>query len=673
MVDIINKHYENILYKELSVILLILKIPIKEHKDVINQLIIESSHALYEPIIRHLFIIDDKCDFKIYWLNLLEYRKQLITMYGDRASLYISAYFLSRDNEAKRNFKIKNLKGTELTAKITMRELKSWWERNDQTGLYQNSIIEESINQLCFYHKNNLSQIGIILFKLFDRDGNSISINQYSQNLIEICRCRDIVGHYFNDSYIIILPEGGQAGIDSIFIRLSNYLGKIKEHYNAFHSIKALCGINGNEGESIMMHLNNQLNKLDKKKTESIVCIGKINPFDKWFSTRIKQPIQNSIKHPIKVSVFIILIVFSFYAFNKLNVYFNPNDSWVILNESHFNTNNEINGWKIENKKNTKPLKKSDDLISRNQKIILSSSNDFSIVIPIKSHQNVLKIDLSISIELNSESVLIITDQNNKPVFTLNLNHQYCKILTQSGQSESITLPYFPANYFLPIIIELNQNNFHFACPEINKTFVFSSEFKNSRALHLSQKRGTSRVKSLIIMAGSSLKSKNKKISFHHDLSDTKVQESNLTTSLDLLKNKGYNIEAILFIFNNIWASPNYTLNELSKIPESTIKLEELFLLSKKHKFENSILFFIALKFNKDIKFLKKYNLTLMKSNAFKKQSSINYAEYYPILHKKLLYNLFKIKNDQDSCDYILDQLKKQNLNFEIKKWAQQQ
>lgn len=477
----------NFIQKELTAIFTSISKSFDKTRQYTLEIIDGHEKAPYDLVINYFFepaFSPEKS--KDLWFFLNEYREHLCTLYGDRVSLHIAAYYLTRDEDAVQKGKLPHdIKSKMVPSKLAILELKGWWERDDQTGLYRKEVMEQRFEQEIYCAKSENTNVALCFIKIgsFDPKIKDLIATWF----MDILRCRDIVGHYSDRVFIIILPntnlEGTQGALRRICIAFQE---KFQKPLLIGASVFPYHGENAND--LIMLAEESLL----KSNESSIYIFSKpITTTYKYFIYYIKRPLRSFLKRPIFLFIFFIIIVglvsLSWKLLKKPS-----KTQWVIQEEQRFNPQKSFPKWTWKRKQEAwDTLKFHHGLSYYDERILFKSKTGSILKVPLQI-SNAYRIKGRVLLSSDGQFEIRINANNeSSSALTLLLSSQKLQIFRQGKLTSSHSLFLHPLKEH-PFTFILTDTFIIFDS-EVLRTQITQSQdlsFSKNLALFLSSKRG---------------------------------------------------------------------------------------------------------------------------------------------------------------------------------------
>jgi GGDEF domain-containing protein len=395
---------------ELLAILSSIKVLEHQRKKAVFALLNEENKKVCGLVIE--YFIQEEFDAKqqlVMWRKLLDYREDMVQTYGDRVSLHIACYHLTRDPDSLEEVGLPSLvRCTRGAQALAIQELKAWWERCSESGAHLKEVMNEQLERMVYRANKNNQLLSFVLIKIMSTSKEVLDAetrSSFARHLMDSCRCRDIVGHYEKDLLAIIFPQTPADGAKIAIGRVSQFFHeKFGEGKYVWQVAIATCPDNGVTPQELVLMAEDRLSKMKKTKVDHVEsCEGKASKLYLNFSHYIKQPALQILSSPLKTAIALLILAAAFAA--MLKVTGSNSDQWKIELELVMNENQTFPEWTWGRGDSDEfDLEFIDGFVSHSNEYILENQNDHWLAIPDSSSDRVkleFKVWLSALSEMN--------------------------------------------------------------------------------------------------------------------------------------------------------------------------------------------------------------------------------------------------------------------------------
>ena len=335
--------------KELLTVIASLRLKI-ERREAAFSLLQQDEEAPFEQVVAY-FIDGQRSreEARKIWKVLLDYRKEMTKTYGDRVSLHIAVYHLSRDPQtlAEQNLP-EDLSATKLAQTLAIQEMKAWWERCSETGVHLREVMEEQLERLVYQGLKRQFPLCLVIVRIRHAERLMLSkeeMGQFARFLMDSCRCRDIVGQYIDDQFALIFPQTPRPGARIALERLHKFFKqKFSNKDFFFDAAIASCPDNGHKGKDLFLIAGDHLKHYGKGKKDQIIeCEGEPRALYKFWVFHLRRPIYKFTHSPLQIASVTLLLACGIFAFQKLN--FNQPLIWQECFKQELNAAKTLPRW----------------------------------------------------------------------------------------------------------------------------------------------------------------------------------------------------------------------------------------------------------------------------------------------------------------------------------------
>ena len=382
-----DRQGDKLIERELLTVVVSLRLKLERREAVFSLL----NHDEEAPVVEVMkFFLDleelDEDLARRYWRVLLKYRREMTETYGDRVSLNIATYNLTRDPETLESSGLpQDVSASKLAQTLAIQELKAWWERNSETGVYLREVMDQQLERLVHHGMKNRSALSFVLIRIRGTKGDIDGAKrmEMAQFLMDGCRCRDIVGHYQGDHYALILPQTPRAGARVAIERLEDFFRKRFGEDYLFDVAVANCSENGGRGRDLAISALDALKK-NKGKNLRIECEGEPRPLYVWWVYEGREPILRYLKSPVKLIATALLIALTVFAAQQINLRSTQTWSRVVEARSEHPTFMRGGHWGRGGSEDFK-LEEQDGFFDRHGNLIIEDGEDLWFNIPFEA------------------------------------------------------------------------------------------------------------------------------------------------------------------------------------------------------------------------------------------------------------------------------------------------
>ena len=336
--------------KELLTVIASLRLKI-ERREAVFSLLQQDEEAPFEQVVGY-FIEGKRSreEARKIWKVLLDYRKEMTKTYGDRVSLHIAVYHLSRDPQTLAEQRLpEDLSATNLAQTLAIQEMKAWWERCSETGVHLREVMEEQLERLVYQGLKRQFPLCLVIVRI--RHGERLILSkeergQFARFLMDSCRCRDIVGHYIDDQFALIFPQTPRPGARIALERLHKFFKqKFADKDFFFDAAIATCPDNGRKGKDLFLSAGDHLKHYGKGNKDQIIeCEGEPRALYKFWVFHLRRPLHKFIRSPLQIAALTLLVVSGVFAFQKLS--FDRPILWQECFKQELNASNTLPRWR---------------------------------------------------------------------------------------------------------------------------------------------------------------------------------------------------------------------------------------------------------------------------------------------------------------------------------------
>ena len=165
------------------------------HK-VVFALINEENKFICARVIKYL--VQEKLEIKValkLWRTLLAYREDMVQAYGDRVSLHIACYHLTRDPDTLEKASLpSDMRCTRTAQDLAIQELKAWWERCNQSGAHLKEVMGQQLERMDYRANKNNQLLSFVLINIQSQKKDEITTQMrsfFARRSMDSCRSRD--------------------------------------------------------------------------------------------------------------------------------------------------------------------------------------------------------------------------------------------------------------------------------------------------------------------------------------------------------------------------------------------------------------------------------------------------------------------------------------------------
>jgi GGDEF domain-containing protein len=392
-----------------------------------TRLLNSSENAPFQEVINYFFEGNpSEQQARQIWSNLLSYRRTMTQSFGDRVSLHIAVYHLSRDpHYIKEHGLDPEIKPKEQAKQVAILELKAWWERCSETGTHLRSIIEQQLDRLVHLGSRDHQPVSFGLLRIIPQkkvgqltEGRRSQISRW---LMDSCRCQDLIAHYENNSFAMVFPYTNRSGAISALKRLLRTLPSQLEEKENFGMSLASFPENGTRGRELTLMASFTLDKAQadmSKKGCLKLCEGKRSPAYLWWTFTFHRPLLHFFRSPKHISIAIAILIFATFGVHHLKL--NRPNPWVLQHQQVLDDHQSFPLWQWGRKQGQGFKLKSEDGFALNSGELVCDSNELWFKLPLKI-KGELKIVLFFKRSLGSSLVFHLGDQAHEKSISLEI------------------------------------------------------------------------------------------------------------------------------------------------------------------------------------------------------------------------------------------------------------
>ena len=402
-----------------------------------------------------------------YWEVLLEYRREMSQTYGDRVSLNIAIYHLTRDPERLERVQLNDhWTCSKIAQTLAIQELKAWWERCSDTGLLLKEVMDQQLDRLVYHGLKKNAPVSLALVELCSPKENITPKfrAEVARFLMNACRCRDIVGHYENNRFSLIFPQTPRAGARVAVLRLQEFFHRDFPKTNT-HLAVALAASpeNGTQGKDLLLLAGDTLSAnqrlIEKGKAtaqDSILdCEGESPPLYRWWIYHMKGPTIKTLRSPKRLAALALLIILTIFSLPYLK--FGSIATWTPILEKNWEVRADLHRWRWgRGDSDAFTLQKQDGFVVGGGQLLLEAAEE----VWFRSSfigENSLKLQLDVEVHPASIFILQLRDPGQRAEFQLHVSHNSLK-----WEVEGITLIHqtliSPGDHRFSIDLEFSPN-----------------------------------------------------------------------------------------------------------------------------------------------------------------------------------------------------------------------
>lgn len=395
---------------QLELLAILNSINVVEHqrKKAVFALLNEENKKVCDLVIKYFIQEEFEAEQKLaLWRKLLAYREDMVQTYGDRVSLHIACYHLTRDPDSLEEVGLPSLvRCTRNAQALAIQELKAWWERCSESGAHLKEVMNEQLERMVYRANKNQQLLSFVLIKIKPTSKEVLDAEKrssFARHLMDSCRCRDIVGHYEKDLLAIIFPQTPAEGAKIAIGRVSQFFHeKFGEGKYVWQVAIATCPDNGVSPQELVLMAEDRLSKMKKTTVDHVEsCEGKASKLYLNFSHYIKQPVLQILASPIKTAMAILILAAAVAAMFKVTG--NNSDQWKIELEQVMNEHQIFPEWTWgRDESEAFDLEFIDGFVSHSNEYILENRNNHWFSIPDTSSDRV-KLEFKVWLSALSE------------------------------------------------------------------------------------------------------------------------------------------------------------------------------------------------------------------------------------------------------------------------------
>lgn len=341
------------------------------------------------------------------WRKLLAYREDMVQTYGDRVSLHIACYHLTRDPDSLEEVGLPSLvRCTRNAQALAIQELKAWWERCSESGAHLKEVMNEQLERMVYRANKNHQVLSFVLIKIKSVTKEVIDTEKrsaFARHLMDSCRCRDIVGHYEKGLLAIVFPQTPAEGAKIAIGRVSQFFHeKFGQQNYVWQVAIASCPDNGVSPQELVLMAEDRLSKMKKSSQDTVEsCEGKASKLYLNYAHYIKQPVLQILASPIKTAMAILIFAMAIAAMLKVSG--SNADQWKVELEQVMNEHQVFPDWTWgRGDSDAFDLEFVDGFVSHSNEYILEDMNEHWLSIP-DSKSDRVRLDFKIWMSALSE------------------------------------------------------------------------------------------------------------------------------------------------------------------------------------------------------------------------------------------------------------------------------
>lgn len=370
---------------------------------------------------------------RAYWEVLLEYRREMSQTYGDRVSLNIAIYHLTRDPDRLARIGLAQAWScSKLVQTLAIQELKAWWERCSETGLLLKEVMDQQLERLVYHGLKQKATVSLGLVELVSEKEIKAELrSEVASFLMNSCRCRDIVGHYQENRFALIFPQTPRAGSRVAVQRLQEFFQREFPGAEAKLMVAiASSPENGNQGRDLLLlagdTLGAQMKLLEKGKAklEDVIleCEGESPPLYRWWTFHLKEPTMRSLRSPKCVASVIILVLLAILSVPHLN--FQTQNTWSPVLVKEWELRSDLHRWRWgRGGSDAFELQEQDGFVVGGSQLLMEASENvwFRSVL---SAEGSLKVNFEVEVHPASVFLLELKEVGKRAEYQIRLTHE---------------------------------------------------------------------------------------------------------------------------------------------------------------------------------------------------------------------------------------------------------
>jgi GGDEF domain-containing protein len=439
-----QKDNELLIEKELLTVIASLRLKI-ERREAVFSLLQEDDEAPFQQVVT--YFLDGEVEreqARKIWSVLLEYRRDMTKTYGDRVSLHIAAYHLSRDPHTLTEKNLPDdLACSKLAQYLAIQEMKAWWERCSETGVHLREVMEEQLERLVYQGLKKQYSLCMVLVQIRHSSRGCLTKEEkidFARFLMDACRCRDIVGHYQEDRFALIFPQTPRPGARIALDRLHKFFGmKYEQQQYFFDAALVNCPDNGRKGRDLFLIAGDHLKKIAHGPKDHIIeCEGEPRALYKWWVFHLRQPLYKFIRSPLQILAAVVLIGCGIWAVEKLS--FERITQWEECFKQVINESRTLPRWRWgRGNGESFAIDARDGLLEDNGALVCESGEGLWYQFPLEVHGEG-KIEFKFRLALGSTFSLSCGDHPQDEFLALKFEAGWCKLISKGIVMEVIPL-----------------------------------------------------------------------------------------------------------------------------------------------------------------------------------------------------------------------------------------
>lgn len=365
-----------------------------------------SKNAPYTEVIDH-FVEGNPSEQEArqLWINLLSYRKNMTQSFGERVSLHIAVYHISRDPKYLKDHGLNtNMQPKEQAKQIAILELRAWWERCSQTGTHLSEVIEQQLNRLIDLGSRDDAPVSYALLRISKKHktGSIAATKRHliSRWLMDSCRCRDLIAQTTDHSFAIVFPHTNRMGALAALRRISKKLPSQLEADEHFSMVLASFPENGTCGRELILMASIAGTEEERSQRGRVkICEGKLSPAYLWWRFSVRRPFLHFIRSPRRIALAAIIVIIS--TFGTLSLKLNNSTPWVLQYQQALDTGQSFPLWQWGHKYDQGFKLHKEDGFAQASGELVCDSDELWLRVPLKLTGDI-KMTLSIKRSLGS-------------------------------------------------------------------------------------------------------------------------------------------------------------------------------------------------------------------------------------------------------------------------------